>query len=127
MQAFFPPLLETLVLSVKPDDIAAFLGHKLHGIYQGEVTTRLQKRFPGTRIKHTLGPVSLKLYDKFGLILRLETTVNDVAFFQQRRVVEHRNGEHETKWAPMKKTLSLHRTMHACFDYSCAASLPSAA
>ncbi len=105
LQAFFPPLLETLVLSVKPDDIASFLGHKLHGNYQGEVTTRLQKRFPGTRIKHTLGPVSLKLYDKFGLILRLETTVNDVTFFQQRRVVEHRTGERETKWAAMKKTL----------------------
>jgi hypothetical protein len=106
LQAFFPPLLETLVLSVKPDDIAAFLGQKLHGNYQGEVTTRLQKRFPGTRIKHTRGPVSLKLYDKFGSILRLETTVNDVTFFQQWRVVEHRTGEHETKWAPMKKTLS---------------------
>lgn len=105
LQALFPPLLETLVLSVKPEDIAAFLGHKLHGNYQDEVGTRLQKRFPGTRIKHTYGPVSLKLYDKFGLILRLETTVNDVTFFQQRRVVEHRNGEHETKWAPMKKSL----------------------
>jgi hypothetical protein len=118
LQAFFPPLLETLVLSVKPDDtpalalrasagasVATFLGQKLHGNYQGEVTTRLQKRFPGTRIKHALGPVSLKLYDKFGLILRLETTVNDVTFFHQRRVVEHRNGKHETKWAPMTKTL----------------------
>jgi len=106
LQDFFPPLLESLVLSVKPEDIASFLGHKLHGNYQGEVGTRLQKRFPGTRIKHTLGPVSLKLYDKFGLILRIETTVNDVTFFQQHRRVEHRNGEQETKWAPMKKTLS---------------------
>jgi hypothetical protein len=78
----------------------------LHGNYQGEVGTRLQKRFPGTRIKHTLGPVSLKLYDKFGLMLRIETTVNDVTFFQQHRPVEHRNGEQETKWAPMKKTLA---------------------
>ena len=105
LQQFFPPLLETLVLSVKPDDIASFLGRKLPGNYQGEVPTRLQKRFPGTRIKHAIGPVSLNLYDKFGLILRLETTVNDLSFFQQRRVVEHRNGEHETKWAAMKKTL----------------------
>jgi len=32
-----------------------------------------------------LGPVSLKLYDKFGLILRTETTVNDTAFFNRRR------------------------------------------
>ncbi|MCI0419043.1 MAG: MarR family transcriptional regulator [Acidobacteria bacterium] len=105
VQALFPPLLEALVLSVKPEDIATFLGQKLHGNYQGEVGNRLQKRFPGTRIKHTYGPVTLKLYDKFGLILRIETTVNDVAFFQQYRVVQHRTGERETKWAPMKKTL----------------------
>lgn len=105
LQAFFPLLLETLVLSVKPEDIVTFLGQKLHGNYQGEVGSRLQKRFPGTRIKHTYGPVALKLYDKFGLILRLETTVNDVAFFQQYRIVQHRSGARETKWAPMKKTL----------------------
>ncbi len=105
LQALFPPLLEALVLAVKPDNIATFLGRKLSGRFEGEVGTRLQKRFPGTRIKHTLGPVSLKLYDKFGQILRLETTVNDVAFFQQYRVVQHRTGEQETKWATMKKTL----------------------
>jgi hypothetical protein len=105
LQAFFPPLLETLVLAVKPEDIAMFLGQKLHGNYQGEVGSRLQKRFPGTRIKHTYGPVTLKLYDKFAQVLRIETTVNDVSFFQQRRVVQHRNGERETKWATMKKTL----------------------
>ena len=105
LQALFPPLLETLVLAVKPEDIATFLGRKLSGRYEGEVGTRLQKRFPGTRIKHTMGPISLKLYDKFGLILRLETTVNDVSFFQQHRVVHHRNGEQETKWAVMKKTI----------------------
>ncbi len=105
VQTLFPPLLEALVLSVKPEDIATFLGQKLHGNYQGEVGNRLQKRFPGTRIKHTYGPVTLKLYDKFGLMLRIETTVNDVSFFQQYRVVQHRTGERETKWAPMKKTL----------------------
>jgi hypothetical protein len=105
LQAFYPPLLETLVLVVKPDDVAMFLGQKLHGNYQGEVGSRLQKRFPGTRIKHTYGPVTLKLYDKFAQVLRIETTVNDVSFFQQRRVVQHRTGERETKWATMKKTL----------------------
>ena len=105
LHTLFPPLLETLVLAVKPEDIATFLGRKLSGRYEGEVGTRLQKRFPGTRIKHTMGPVTLKMYDKFGLILRLETTVNDVAFFQQHRVVQHRNGEEETKWATMKKII----------------------
>lgn len=105
VQALFPPLLEVLVLSVKPEDIAPFLGQKLHGNYQGEVGNRLQKRFPGTRIKHPYGPGALKLYDKFGLILRIETTVNEASCFQHFRVVPHRSGEHATKWAPMKKTI----------------------
>jgi hypothetical protein len=36
-----------------------------------------------------MGPVSIKLYDKFGVILRIETTVNDLTFFKHYREVEH--------------------------------------
>ena len=52
-----------------------------------------------------MGPVSLKLYDKFGLILRIETTVNDLTFFKHYREVEHRDGSKQTKWASMQKTI----------------------
>src|SRR5436853_5651769 len=52
-----------------------------------------------------MGPVSIKLYDKFGLILRIETTVNDPTFFKHYREVEHRDGSRETKWAAMQKTI----------------------
>ena len=31
----------------------------------------------GTRIKHHMGPVSIKMYDKAGIVLRIETTGND--------------------------------------------------
>jgi hypothetical protein len=105
LQAFYPHLLETLIHAVKPADIATFLGRKLHGNYQGEMGNRFNVRLQGTRIKHQMGSASIKMYDKFGLILRLEVTVNDVAFFKQYREVHHRNGERETKWAPMKKTI----------------------
>jgi hypothetical protein len=103
--AFYLPLLHLLVLCVKPDNIATFLGQKLHGNYQGEIGTRLNVRQWGTRIKHFMGPVSIKMYDKFGLILRIETTVNDVSFFQQYREVHHRTGKREMCWAKMKKTI----------------------
>lgn len=105
LQAFYPHLVEVLIHTVKPEDIATFLGQKLHGNYRGEMGNRFNVRWLGTRIKHVMGPVSLKLYDKFGLILRIEVTVNDVSFFKQYRHVHHRNGETETKWAPMKKSL----------------------
>lgn len=105
LQAFYPHLLEILVQCVKPADIATFLGRKLHGNYTGELGNRFNARILGTRIKHVMGPVSIKLYDKFGLILRIEITVNDVSFFQHYREVQHRTGQSEKKWAPMKKTI----------------------
>jgi hypothetical protein len=105
LQAFYPVLLETLTHAVKPADIATFLGRKLHGNYQGEIGNRFNVRKLGTRIKHSMGAVSIKMYDKFGFILRIETTVNDVSFFQQYREVLHRDGTREKKWAKMKKTI----------------------
>ena len=105
LQAFCPLLLEALIQAVKPADVAIFLGRKLHGNYQGEMGNRFNVRWLGSRIKHQMGPVTIKLYDKFNIVLRIETTVNAVSFFKQYRQVHHRDGTTTTKWAPMKKTI----------------------
>ena len=105
LQAILPPLMETLIQAVKPADIATFLGRKLSDLYQGEMGNRFNKRWLGTRLKHRMGPVSLKMYDKFNLVLRIETTVNDVSFFQQYRQVQHRDGTVSKKFAKMKRTV----------------------
>jgi len=105
LQAFYPHLLESLTHAVKPADIATFLGRRLSGKYQGELGNRFNKRWLGTRIKHQMGPVSIKMYDKFNLILRIETTVNNVSFFSHYRQVQHRDGTTSMGWAPMKKTI----------------------
>ena len=96
LQAIYGNLTRTAIHTVKPDNIATFLGRKLTGNYQDEMGNRLNIRIEGTRIKHTMGPVSIKLYDKFGLILRIETTVNEVSFFKHYRQVEHRRSEEHT-------------------------------
>jgi hypothetical protein len=105
LQAFYPHLLESLTQAVKPADIATFLGRKLNGNYQGEMGNRFNKRWIGTRIKHQMGPASVKMYDKFNLILRIETTINNVSFFKHYRHVQHRDGTPTMRWAPMKKTI----------------------
>lgn len=105
LQAFYPSLLETLTHAVKPADIATFLGRKPNGNYQGEMGNRFNKRWLGTRIKHQMGPVAIKMYDKFNLVLRLETTVNNISFFKQYRQVHHRDGSTTLCWAPMKKSI----------------------
>ena len=105
LQPLYENLSRTAIHTVKPDNIATFLGKKLSPQFEGEAGNRFNIRIEGTRIKHTMGPVSLKLYDKFGLILRIETTVNDLTFFKHYREVEHRDGNRETKWAAMQKTI----------------------
>jgi hypothetical protein len=105
LAAIYDNLVRTAIHTVKPDNIATFLGRKLHSQYEGEMGNRFNIRLEGTRIKHTMGPVSLKLYDKFGLLLRIETTVNDLTFFKHYREVEHRDGSRETRWASMQKTI----------------------
>ena len=105
LAAIYGNLTRTAIHTVKPDNISTFLGRKLNPQYEGEMGNRFNIRIEGTRIKHTMGPVSLKLYDKFGLILRIETTVNDLTFFKHYREVEHRDGTKETKWASMQKTI----------------------
>jgi hypothetical protein len=103
LQAFYPHLLETLIQAVQPADVATFLGRKLHGNYQGEAGNRFNVRWLGRRIKHQMGPVEIKMYDK--IVLRIETTVDDVAFFQHYRQVQHRDGTTTTEWTTMQKTI----------------------
>ncbi|MDZ7369490.1 MAG: MarR family transcriptional regulator [candidate division KSB1 bacterium] len=62
-------------------------------------------RILGTRIKHRMGPVTIKMYDKFGIVLRIEVTVNDVSFFPEFREVRHRDGSRKLKWCKMRKSI----------------------
>lgn len=98
-------LVRTAVHAVQADQVAMFLGRKLDPRYQGEVGNHFQTRIQGTRIKHHMGEAAVKMYDKFGQVLRLETTVNNVAFFKHHRRVEHRDGTWELKVAPVKKSI----------------------
>ena len=105
LQAIYERLTRTAIHTVKPDNIATFLGRKLNGNYQDEMGNRFNTRLEGTRIKHTMGPVTVKMYDKFRLILRIETTVVNVSFFKHYREVEHKDGTRSMAWAEMKKTI----------------------
>lgn len=103
LQAIYGEITATAVHTVKPDNVATFLGRKLDGRYQGEVGNNYNVRIEGSRIKHSMGPVSIKIYDKFSKILRIETTTNDVSFFKHYREVVHRDGTRSMKNAPLKK------------------------
>lgn len=103
------PLYEQLarhsVLTVKAETIATFLGRKIDPKLAQEIGSQFSTRIEGACIKHRFGKSSIKMYDKFGIVLRIETTTNDVSSFKHYRKVEHRKGPSSTGFAPMKKTV----------------------
>ena len=105
LQSIYSELTATAIHTVKPDNIATFLGHKVDPKYQGEIGNNYNIRIEGSRIKHSMGKSSIKMYDKFSKILRIETTTNDVSFFKHYREVEHRDGTKSMKFAPLKKNI----------------------
>jgi len=105
LRPLYDTLVRTAIHAVKPDHVATFLGRKLTGNYADDLGNDVHTRIEGTRLKHHMGPVAIKLYDKQALVLRIETTVNDVSFFRHHRRVEHRDGTTDTKLAPMQKTI----------------------
>lgn len=100
----YESLVRTAVHAVKPDHVATFLGRKLDDRFRDELGNDFSTRIEGTRIRHHMGSASIKMYDKFALVLRIETTANDVTFFKHHRKVEQRNGTTH-KLAPVKKTI----------------------
>jgi hypothetical protein len=103
------PLYEQLVrqsvLSVKAEQVASFLGRHVTPQLAQEIGSQFSTRIEGTCIKHRFGKSSIKMYDKCGIVLRIETTANDVSFFKHHRKVEHRDGPPTRELAPVKKSI----------------------
>jgi hypothetical protein len=105
LEPIYDEIVRTAIHSVKPENIATFLGRKLNGNYTDEMGNDFHTRVAGTCIRHHMGKVAIKMYDKFGLVLRIETVANDVSFFKHHRRVEHRDGTWEMKVAPLRKSI----------------------
>jgi hypothetical protein len=77
LAGLYRKLLAEAVVTFSPKDILGFLGRKWDRRFDGEVHTHYEEdRWFGHRIKHRLKTNWLKRYDKFGLILRVETVIH---------------------------------------------------
>ena len=104
----YEELLKTMMHTVSPDDVARFLGKKeVHPSNNRELETTHKQviRQEMRRIKHRMGETSIKMYDKFGQVLRIETTTYNTTNFTHYRSVEHRDGTKSSKLAPVKKSI----------------------
>ena len=116
----YPALVHQGIQHFGSTDVLRFLGHKtqangrVHGNHQGEVLSSLKHRPEGLRLKHQANGNSIKLYDKQGSVLRVETTLNRPHQFRVYRASE-RDPEGKKRWQVLRKSVGdLHRRAEIC-------------
>jgi hypothetical protein len=76
----YPRLLSHSTLCFGAKEVMNFLGRKLNGNFQGVIISELSsfdcRRTGGCRIKHRVKENWLKMYDKAGIVLRVETVIH---------------------------------------------------
>lgn len=111
----YPKLVHHGLKTFLSPDVMRFLGRnippsgRLPANLKAAVTSDLKTRPEGVRIRHQLGQNAIKMYDKQGSVLRVETTINDAADFKCFRTPEGK--PHAAKaWHGMRKGVAdLHR------------------
>ncbi len=70
---------------------------------QGEVRTHWRRREPGAAVKHWVKSNAIKMYDKSGRVLRIETVINDPKEFFVHRPRLKNDGSKVVGWFEMNK------------------------
>ena len=106
----YPQLIRRGIETFRSEDVLRFLGKRLTAeghvpaALKDEVTSDLKRRPEGVRIKHRAGKNAIKLYDKQGSVLRVETTLNEVRGLKSYRTAAD-DPEGPCAWRPMRKSV----------------------
>jgi hypothetical protein len=104
LEAIYPALARGAISAFGSSNVLRFLGKRVTADIVGEVTSDYRRRPEGLRVKHAVGSNSVKMYDKQGSVLRVETTIND-----PRHMKVHRSDEGDPDgpkvWHRMRKSV----------------------
>jgi hypothetical protein len=109
LDALFPQLVRYGLLTAQSPAVMRFLGRSTKGPRPNEVVSDLRSRYEGVRLKHWINRNSIKMYNKAGSVLRVETTINQTREF---KVYRHPDDDpsRPASWQKMRKGVSdLHR------------------
>ena len=111
LESLYEKLLKHAALFFICEDIMTFLGRKLHGGFAGDIINTTKRRWPGARVKHRVKGNWIKMYNKAGNVLRVETVINRPYEFKVRRKGICK-GREAAGWFPMPKGVA-HLWRHA--------------
>jgi hypothetical protein len=105
LAALYKRIIRYGITHFSSENVLRFLGRRHVESYQGELTSEIGERAEGVRLKHCRDANSIKLYDKAGQVLRVETTINDPTVF---RVFRAKQGDQEGKkaWRALRKSVA---------------------
>lgn len=98
----YPALCRHAIEQFAAPQVLRFLGRRTNSRFDGEVCSRLDRRREGVCVKHRVEENSIKMYDKQGSVLRVETTLNQPQRFRVYRRVT-RKGRKVKGWYPLRK------------------------
>jgi hypothetical protein len=75
LAALYPQFIHHGIKTFGSRDVLRFLGHGVPSRFCGKATTNLKHRTEGICLRHWVNGNSIKIYDKQGSILRVETTI----------------------------------------------------
>lgn len=101
----YPSLVRHAVAHFDCQDVMRFLGRRTNSRFNGEATSNVKHRIEGVRVKHWVEENSIKMYDKAGSVLRIETTINNPRRFKVRRQAT-RQGQPVLAWLPLRKSVA---------------------
>jgi len=109
LAAVYPVLTKHAMAHFQSPDVMRFLARKAHGNFTGEIVTSFKDRAEGVRVKHWLNGNSIKMYDKGGSVLRIESTIANPLDFKVLRPL-HDRPKSKLAWRPLRKGVAdLHR------------------
>jgi hypothetical protein len=109
LASLYPALVIHAMRHFQSADVMRFLAQKSPGNFIGEIVTDFKDRVEGVRVKHWVNGNSVKMYDKGGSVLRIETTMANPKDF---KVLRPRRDEPDGAlvWQPLRKGVAdLHR------------------
>lgn len=77
LQRIYPQLVWGAITTFSSKNVMRFLGKQLQSHFTGEVTSHYNCRPEGLCVKHDVNGNSVKMYDKAGRILRVESTITN--------------------------------------------------
>lgn len=97
----YPKLVRRGITATSCESVMRFLGRRSDRRFDGQVQSDLRRREEGVRLKHSVNGNSVKMYDKEGSVLRVETTIHNPRDLRVYRGTERDPGKKQ--WRAMRK------------------------